>query len=326
MKRFILVFSFLLFLTVSANAVAKFAVCTTTCTWDNASTAMWSLSSGGATGAAVPSSADTVTFDAATCVGGTTCTTTLNFGGTITVQSLTLGACTASTTGCIFDNSVNNNNITMTLSGTALSLTGTGTRNIKFGSATYILSGANGSLNATTTTNMTFTAGTSDIRFTGNNLKSLTSFGINFATVTIPGPGGSFTINSNATITTWAVTGPVFIQRDVSNTPAVTNPITWVGTPSSPIGIATGTLNVGATINLAVGSTISWASLRDFVVLTAGRTTCNNCLDVGGNSNVTFVAPSAGGTGTCILGGWLLWRDMPEHINDNFPAWMDKAA
>lgn len=214
----------------------------------------------------------------------------------------------------------------MTLSGAAWSLTGTGTRNVKLGSATYILSGANGSLNATTTTNMTFTAGTSDIRFTGNNLKSLTAFGINFATLTIPGPGGSFSINTNATITTWAVTGPVFIQRDVSNSPAVTNAITWVGTPSSPIGVATGTLNLGSTINLAAGSTIAWASLRDFVVLTAGRLTCNNCLDVGGNSNVTFVAPSAGGTGACILGGWLLWRDMPEHINDNFPAWLDKAA
>ncbi len=33
-----------------------------------------------------------------------------------------------------------------------------------------------------------------------------------------------------------------------------------------------------------------------------------------------------GGGGGCILGGWLLWRDLPQHLNDNFPAWLEKTA
>src|SRR5258708_36798458 len=87
-----------LFTTV-ASAANRFAVCTTTCTWDGASTAMWSTSSGGATGASVPGASDPVIFDGSTCVGGTTCTTTVNTNPTI--ASLTMGSCTASTTGCI---------------------------------------------------------------------------------------------------------------------------------------------------------------------------------------------------------------------------------
>src|SRR5262245_672467 len=111
-----------------ALAANRFAVCTTTCTWDGASTAMWSTTSGGGTGASVPGSGDAVILDAATCVGGTTCTITVNTNPTI--QSLTMGACTASTTGCILDFSVNNNSPTLSVV-PSLSVTGTGTRNLK---------------------------------------------------------------------------------------------------------------------------------------------------------------------------------------------------
>jgi len=71
-----------------------------------------------------PVSADNVTLDAATCVGGTTCTITVNTNFNIT--ALTMGACTASTTGCILDFSINNNNVTLT--GGLFDVSGTGTR------------------------------------------------------------------------------------------------------------------------------------------------------------------------------------------------------
>src|SRR3954451_7178669 len=73
-------------------------------TWDSSTTTHWSATSGGAGGAAVPTSADSVTFDGNSGGG----TVTLNFGGTITIQSLTMG-----TLAGTFDNSVNNNNITV---------------------------------------------------------------------------------------------------------------------------------------------------------------------------------------------------------------------
>src|SRR5690349_15537536 len=74
-------------------------------TWDAATTTHWSDTSGGAGGFSVPGSSDTVTFDANSGGG----TVTLNFGGTITIQKIT----TANFTGT-WDNSANNNNITMT--------------------------------------------------------------------------------------------------------------------------------------------------------------------------------------------------------------------
>src|SRR6185312_14968270 len=95
-----------------AEAANRFAVCSTTCTWDNTSTAMWSTTSGGATGASAPTASDAVIIDAATCVGGTTCTIT-TFAGTISVQNITWGACTASTTGCIVKADTNNTNFTI---------------------------------------------------------------------------------------------------------------------------------------------------------------------------------------------------------------------
>src|SRR5689334_24115345 len=93
-------------------------------TWDSSDTTHWAATSGGAGGQSVPGSGDTVTFDGSSGGG----TVTLNFGGTITVQSITMGAFTGT-----WDNSVNNNDITVTASGSCFSGSGSGTRTIKLG-------------------------------------------------------------------------------------------------------------------------------------------------------------------------------------------------
>ncbi len=164
MKRLILTLALFLDLTLSVDAANRFAVCVTTCTWDASSTTMWSTTSGGATGASVPGTSDSVVFDAATCVGGVTCTTTVNTN--FTIQTLTMGACTASTTGCILDFSINNNSPTFNTSG--VNISGTGTRTLKMGSGTFSITGTSGVWNAITVTNLTLTQGTSNISFSGN--------------------------------------------------------------------------------------------------------------------------------------------------------------
>src|SRR5258708_7897020 len=193
MRRLALALFFLCLATTVANAANRFAVCTTTCTWDGSSTAMWSTSTGGATGASVPGAADAVIFDAATCVGGTTCTTTVNTN--FTILSLTMGACTATTTGCILDFSVNNNNVALTA---GFNISGTGTRTLKLGSSTVTLSTSSGVWTATITTNLTFTPGTSNIVYAAgviNVNRGFSTGALTYATVTLGANTGSGLIN-----------------------------------------------------------------------------------------------------------------------------------
>src|SRR5262249_37995777 len=152
-------FTLILFTIDPAFSASKFWVGGTG-TWDAVTTTHWATSSGGAGGTSVPSSADTVTFDGNSGGG----TVTLNFGGTITIQSLTLGAFTGT-----FDNSVNNNNITVTATGNAFSGTGTATRTIKLGTATYTLTATgNVAWNFSNATGLTYTGNSgANIVFSG---------------------------------------------------------------------------------------------------------------------------------------------------------------
>ncbi len=192
MKRFLIAAFLLCICVVSASAANRFAVCTTTCTWDNSSTAMWSTSSGGAAGASAPAITDDVIFDAATCVGGATCTATVN--ANLSIRSLVMGTCTATTTGCILDFSINNNNIAFADSSPALSISGTGTRTLRMGSGNWSFINSLGTMiTAATSTNLTLTAGTSTI------IATLTTAGGQTTTFNT-GTGltwGNFTLNAN---------------------------------------------------------------------------------------------------------------------------------
>jgi hypothetical protein len=54
-----------------------------------------------------------------------------------------------------------------------------------------------------------------------------------------------------------------------------------------------------------------------------GAPVATSFFDQGQNTGITINGITSGG---CILGGWLLWRDFHQDLNDNFPAWLDKAA
>jgi len=317
MKRFIFSLLFLLCTVTLADAANRFAVCATTCTWDGASTAMWSTTTGGATGASVPGSADAVILDGATCVGGTTCTITVNTSPNI--LSLTMGNCTASTTGCILDFSVNNNN----LAATTISLTGTGTRTLKMGSGTWTITGTGTLWTLATATNITLTPGASNLIFQVNNIQAgtfTTANGITYGHITIaaqltPASGGIMGFSNNTfTIGTLSVLTPNFLDFG-NGTPTFTNALSLLGSGSGGLAIQNGTFTVAA------GSTMSFATL--FNTHWAGAPTATNSFDQGIN---TGIAITNSGSGGCILGGWLLWRDFHENLNDNFPAWLERAA
>ena len=291
-----------------AQAAARFAVCSTTCTWDNTSTAMWSTTSGGATGASAPTSADSVTLDANTCVGGTTCTIT-TFSGTISVIGISMGACTASTSGCILDASVNNTNFTISGAGSAaLNNNGAGTRTLNMGSGTWTLSssGATWNVNSSATLN----AGTSTIAFTGSGgagtNRTFTGGGKTYSTVTVASAtGGVFSVGDGSnTIGTLTISAPnkVIFPQGLTNT--ITTFTNVTGTSSQQVAFTSGNQPFGTTtISSANNWTCTWCVINLFAFTGGGTFTATNSFDAGGgNTGITITPPSAGGGGR-IIGG-----------------------
>lgn len=115
-------------------------------TWDASDTSHWSATSGGASGASVPTSSDTVTFDsnsgaaatvtiaaaaaAAVTINKSDLTLTHSAGSTVTgAVTLTTGTLNTNGQTCSWASfsSSNSNTRTLTLGASAISLTGTGT-------------------------------------------------------------------------------------------------------------------------------------------------------------------------------------------------------
>lgn len=303
MKKILLSIFLLLIGILPVNATAKFLIaCTTACTWDNTNDAIWSLSSGGANNTTHPVAADTVTLDANTCTAGVTCTITVN--ATISITSLTMGTCTASTTGCILDFSANDNNITMqTFSGT-----GTGTRTLNMGDGTWTLTATNGTVwDFTTATNLTFNANLSTIDFvatatntrtwaggskTYNNV-SVTNPASNTAKVRITGGSNTFanlSFNSNVR----------FLEFAGGNTQTVTNAFSYSGSTGTASAFVIDTLTP-ATLSVANATSISWLFLQGITKAGAGSITATNSFDGGINTGITIIQPSGGGAH--IIGG-----------------------
>jgi hypothetical protein len=299
-----------------AQAAARFAVCTTTCTWDNTSTAMWSTTSGGGTGASAPVAGDDVTLDAATCVGGTTCTIT-TFAGTISFGTVTWGACTASTTGCIIEAGTNNTNFTVSSgSGGAFNGSGTGTRKWNAGTGTYTLSNsnANSPLNMQTVTNDTsvFSAATWVIggTFGVNSNQSMQLGGKSYGPFTMSGNSsrGPRTIVGANTYASMTIGAPNFINFANSTTQTITGALTITGSSSSnPVSLTSNFTETVATLSLGAASSGDWVTLRAITTSGAAAFTGTNCLNLGLNTLAnagTCTAPSGGGGGGGrIIGG-----------------------
>lgn len=284
----------------AAEAASRFAVCTVTCTWDGASTAMWSTTTGGGTGASVPGSGDTAIFDGATCVGGVTCTITVNTNPTI--QQITFGACTASTTGCILDFSVNNNNVTLS---NAYSNSGTGTRTLKMGSGTWSLTGGGATIwDQTTGTNLTFDAGTSTIVFSGNSATTgtvaLGSTSVTYNNITFNGAalggGWLFTAGANQTMAALSIGAPNTLFFTTGSTYTISSIATSGGSALSTVALLSNNTSNNSTISDAAGSnTIDFSSIRRITFSGGATFAATNSYNLGANSGITITGPSGGG-------------------------------
>lgn len=241
-----------------------------TVSWTTINTAIWSATTGGATGASVPGSSDTVTMDANS--GGGTVQPNYAF----TVISITMGAYTNGT----LDFSSSNNSPSMS----TFSCSGTSTRTLNMGSGTFSITGNNATVwTFATGTGLTFNAGTSTVQFTYS------------------GSTGTRTINAGSTSQIFYNFSITAGSDTVSQTPgfACSNNYSTVG--------FTGTLsktaqswNIGGNFTLGTGSTITG---------TGGTLTLNGTgtvtITTNGVSLTTFGLTLAGVGGTFNLGSAL---------------------
>lgn len=264
-------------------------------TWDSSTTAHWAASSGGAGGQSVPGSADAVTLDGSSGGG----TVTLNYGGTITLQSIVMGAFTGT-----FDNSVNNNNMTLSAV-TGFNGSGVAVRNIKLGSATYTLSANNGNWSFTTTNNLTFSGSSATVTFTGASAtRNFNGGGLAYGTVNIGASSGSgfCNISQANTFNSLNISAPNVVTFPNSNTTTISNLFTWTGTSGSEILILSGQNSLGSTATIAAtaGSTAQYCAFRDITV-TGSTLAATNSFDLGNNSGITIGPPGGGSFG--VIGG-----------------------
>lgn len=288
-----------------AHAANRFAVCTTTCTWDNTDTSMWSTTSGGATGASAPVAGDAVILDAATCVGGTTCTIT-TFAGTITVDSITMSACTASTSGCILDASANDTNFVLQFSGNAYVNTGSGTRTLNMGDGTWTLSGNGAVWNIVASATLNANASTIAFTGTGSARRVFTSGNKTYNTLSVAGASsGVFVSNGSPTIGTLTVGAPNWFLVGSGSTLTVTTITDVTGSSSNQVLFSSTEPGSGVvTFSSANNWTCSWCGFAYTTFTGGGTFSATNSFSFTNNTGITITPPSVGGGGGGrIIGG-----------------------
>jgi hypothetical protein len=141
-------------------------------TWNATNTANWAVTSGGAGGQSVPTSADSVTIDSSSGSG------TITVATDITVISITFSTANNIT----LDFSVNNNNVTIS---TTFTSNGTGIRTLKMGNGVWNFNYSSTSTstlwNIANSTNLTLDAGRSTIKYTGASSAQLVFLGAGFS-------------------------------------------------------------------------------------------------------------------------------------------------
>jgi hypothetical protein len=271
-------------------------------TWDNSTTTHWATSTGGAGGAAVPTTGDSVTFDGAS--GGGVVSVAASVSG-LSLINLTMGAFTGT-----LDFSVGNPNLTITAQ---FSISGAGTRTLHLGSGTFTLNPTGGNNTpwfAATTTGLTFDAGTSTFALVSSQASvsnhTFAGGGLSYQNLTFSVSGAPqvpFNVTGTNTFNNIAVTGPAMIQWPPGTT-TITTAYTLTGTAAAPIIFMPNNTN-GAVPTLSTASgtvSISFGVLQGITFGGGAAFTAPNSFDAGGNSGITITAPSGGGGGV-IIGG-----------------------
>lgn len=251
---------------------------------DGVTTTHIAATSNGAGGASYPGSSDTMTWDGSSGAGTTTVT------ATHTLQSMTMGAFTGTWT-----NAVGNHNITVTVgAGNAFNGSGTATRTINLGSATYTVSGAASTWNFSTVTNLTFTGSSATVVMSNaTGQKVFNGGGLTYGTVSLGAPTGAglYAFAGANTIGTLTVTAPnrLTFPNGVTNTITTTN---LNGTSSNQILVETEHLTSQATI-AATTFNATYAAFRGMAF--TGSPSATDSFNLGNNSGITITAPSSGG-------------------------------
>lgn len=260
-------------------------------TWDGSSTANWAATSGGASGASAPTTADTVTFDAnsgtaavvtvAATAATSTCTVnksdiTLNLAGSPTFTgTFTLTAGTLSLQS-------------FTLTCTYFTSSNTNVRTVAFGTGNITVTGSNTPVwNTDTSTNLTVT-GTPVVNATYSGAVGTRT--LIFGSTAAPTEANSISINVTAGSDTLTMYGAGF--RDINLT-GFTG--TW--------GTSGGNRTLYGSLTLPAGMTLSAAFGQFIFAATSGaKTLTTNGLLIEGNVTINGVGGTLRLVGNTTLG------------------------
>ena len=292
-------------------------------TWSSSNTTNWSATTGGAGGASVPTTADTVTFDGLSGTGTVTTDATTPNCGAITASSggiilLQLGAALTST-GAFTLSSGTFNLQAYTLTCTTFSSNASAVRTIAFGTGNITVTSTGTVWNTLTTTNFTVT-GTPVINvvYTGATAvtvapgTSATSSGLlsfNFTGGTYPLTiiAGHYVNDLNFTGFAGSVANGI---RRIYGNLTCSMGMTWTaGVSVTTFAANTGTRTItsnGKTLDFPItfltSTSVTWV-LQDALTIGSSRTTTltSGTLDLNDKNFSTGVFDSSGATGRTLL-------------------------
>lgn len=268
-------------------------------TWDASDTSHWAATSGGSSGASVPTSSDTVTFD-----GNSGASAVITVNADVQASSVSLGTTGGNFTGTL-DFATNNNSPTF---GT-FAFSGSGTRTLNMGSGTWTLNGttAGGGFDISTATGLTFSGASATVALTGNmtvgrifNVNTATTVGtLNIGANT---SGGNILISgptATLTITNLGITAPnrVVFKGGSLRVFTITNAATFTGSAGSYISLISDTgLSILPTVN---GSITGTYCAVGGITFGTGTQAFTNSWNMGANSGAGYSlsAPAGGVVG-----------------------------
>lgn len=260
-------------------------------TWDSSDTTHWSATTGGSSGASVPGSSDTASFDANS--GGGTCTVNT----TVALQQLSLNNYTGT-----LDFSANNNNVTLSGSVGLSFQDSLGTHTLNMGNGTWTMTNAPSSGTATvwnaSNANLTLNANGSTLDFSANTLTGTGARQPSFGNKTynnVSMAPGCYASNSAAICTIGTLTLSAGVSLVIASGFAInlTTPV-FNGTAALPVSIGVNATSGTCTIGGDGTYTLQNVILKNVTFSGSNPRSATNSFDMGGNSGITITQPSSG--------------------------------
>jgi len=307
-------------------------------TWDATTTANWSATSGGASGASVPGAADDVTIDSSFTVTTNynvsvisvtinAATATLSLGGTLTCS----GAITL-TRGTFTTNNY-------AVSATALSSSNANTRTFNLGSSAVTLSAA-AAIDFTSNTSITFNAGTSTITCSATSATIVggqtSGIGVTFYNVSLTATNVStHNINSRNTFNNLTVTAPAaagVTQVTFNSYQTISGTLSTTGTAGNRrVWFRGVTYGLAQTLTINSAPSLTDADFRDiYVIGTSAPISGTRIGNLAGCSGITFDAAKTvywnlAGAQNWSATGWAT-TSTGTPADNNFPLAQDTAT